>query len=307
MVGIVKGFKITWFHYWYFTPVTTAFTEALSTFCDRGSKKGLEIIPSVCSSLLSSFETPTFHISVHVLIHKGLQQVTFLLRLGEITPTLNAIIIRTNVIYAAHCLKMDVVNHTIKWGTYREGALSQLPKFESLPQDGLELMQSYQAVLDNDETFTQYFSGEPLESYTIESRLRETLGIPLCSSDSENSPSISWVNIFRHGSFEKQSNGSYHCYDQGNLVQIDEFLHKSILLNRCFLPANSYLWPSPADAERESEITLAIEADVLEELDKNIKCAYFPDFLTSTDHKRHANKNRRGETQATSAVTEETP
>ncbi|KAJ5360148.1 hypothetical protein N7517_009339 [Penicillium concentricum] len=163
-------------------------------------------------------------------------------------------------------------NHPIKWGTYREDVRSQLQKFESLPQHGLVLMQSYQAVLDNDETFTQYFSDEPLESYTIESRLRETLGIrPPCSSHVENGPSISWVNIFRHGSFEKQSDGSYYCYDQGNRVQIDESLHKSILLNRCFLPANSYLWPSPADADRESEITLAIEADVLEELDKNIK------------------------------------
>ncbi|KAJ5512791.1 hypothetical protein N7463_002343 [Penicillium fimorum] len=164
------------------------------------------------------------------------------------------------------------LNHPIKWGTYREGVQSQLQKFESLPHHGLTLMQSYQAVLDNDETFTQYFSDEPLESYTIESRLRETLGIrPPCSSDAENNPSISWVNIFRHGSFEKQSDGSYYCYDQGNRVQIDESLHKSILLNRCFLPANSYLWPSPTDVERESTITLAIEADVLDELDKNIK------------------------------------
>ncbi|KGO62959.1 hypothetical protein PEX2_044820 [Penicillium expansum] len=163
-------------------------------------------------------------------------------------------------------------NHPIKWGTYREGVRSQLQRFESLPQDGIALMQSYQAVLDNDETFTQYFSDEPLESYRIETRLRETLGIPPPSlSDSEKNPSISWVNIFRHGSFEKQTDGSYHCYDQGNLVQIDESLHKSILLNRCFLPANSYLWPSPADAERESEVTLAIEADVLDELDTKIK------------------------------------
>ncbi|OQE87746.1 hypothetical protein PENNAL_c0019G00261 [Penicillium nalgiovense] len=170
-----------------------------------------------------------------------------------------------------------IPNHPIKWGTYREGVRSQLQRFESLPQDGLALMQSYQAVLDNDETFTQYFSDKLLESYIIESRLRETLGIrPPSSSDSEssrdkNDPSISWVNIFRHGSFEKQSDGSYHCYDQGNLVKIDESLHKSILLNRCFLPANSYLWPSPADAERESEVTLAIEADILDEIDRKIK------------------------------------
>ncbi|KAJ5958867.1 uncharacterized protein N7479_006017 [Penicillium vulpinum] len=163
-------------------------------------------------------------------------------------------------------------NHLIKWGTYREGARSQLQKFESLSQDDIALMKSYQAVLDNDETFTQYFSDEPLESYTIEKRLRETLGIrPPSSSEAENGPSISWVNIFQYGSFEKESDGSYYCYDEGNRVQIDESLHKSILLNRCFLPANSYLWPTPADAEREAKITLAIEADVLDELDKKIK------------------------------------
>ncbi|KAJ5164901.1 uncharacterized protein N7500_006731 [Penicillium coprophilum] len=185
-------------------------------------------------------------------------------------------------------------NQSIKWGTYREDVRFQLQKFESLPQDGFALMQSYQAVLDNDETFTQYFSDEPLESYTIESRLRETLGIrPPCSSDPENGPSISWVNIFRHGSFEKQSDGTYHCYDQGNRVQIDESLHKSILLNRCFLPANSYLWPSPADAERESEITLAIEADVLDELDRNIK------YLEKLKRLQLSLKKRRSKLQGT--------
>ncbi|KAJ5237661.1 hypothetical protein N7489_007752 [Penicillium chrysogenum] len=159
-------------------------------------------------------------------------------------------------------------NNPIKWGVYREGVRSQLQRFESLPQDGLALMQSYQAVLDNDETFTQYFSDKPLESYTIESRVREILGI---RPRDKNGPSVSWVNIFRHGSFEKQSDGSYHCYDQGNLISFDESLHKSILLNRCFLPENSCLWPSPADAERESEVTLAIEADILDEIDRKTK------------------------------------
>ena len=195
-------------------------------------------------------------------------------------------------------------NNPIKWGVYREGVRSQLQRFESLPQDGLALMQSYQAVLDNDETFTQYFSDKPLESYTIESRVREILGI---RPRDKNGPSVSWVNIFRHGSFEKQSDGSYHCYDQGNLISFDESLHKSILLNRCFLPENSCLWPSPADAERESEVTLAIEADILDEIARKTKCAYFPYFLTLAGRKRHANGNRRGETEATSAGAEETP
>ncbi|KAJ5794769.1 hypothetical protein N7457_001368 [Penicillium paradoxum] len=168
-------------------------------------------------------------------------------------------------------------NNSIQWETYREGVRSQLANFESLPHDGFALTRSYQVVLDNNETLTQYCSDEPLESYTLEARLRETLGIrPSSSSDSESPrsqthPSVSWVNIFRHGKFEKQENGSYHCYDQGKLVQIDEALHKNILVNRCFLPANSYMWPSHADVERESEVTLAVEADVIEELNKQIK------------------------------------
>jgi hypothetical protein len=171
-------------------------------------------------------------------------------------------------------------NHSIKWGTYHEGVRSKLPKFKSLPHDGFELTKSYQAVLDSQETFTQYFSDEPLESYTLESRLRETLGIsPPSASDpatsrSDNDPSLSWVGIFRNGVFEKQPDGSYQCDYQGKPVKIDESLHKSIQLNRCFAPADSDARPSSADVEQEAAITLAIEADVLDELDENIKCSY---------------------------------
>ncbi|KAJ5145937.1 uncharacterized protein N7515_000501 [Penicillium bovifimosum] len=167
-------------------------------------------------------------------------------------------------------------NHTINWGAYREGVQSELPKFKSLPHDGLKLTESYQAVLGRQETFTQYFSDEPLESYKLESRLRETLGIsPSASgpstSKTENDPSLSWVGIFRDGVFEKQPDGSYHCDYQGKTVNIDESLHRSILVNRCFITSDSNPLPSTADVEKEAAITLAIEADVLDELDGSFK------------------------------------
>ncbi|KAJ5562547.1 hypothetical protein N7461_001308 [Penicillium sp. DV-2018c] len=152
-------------------------------------------------------------------------------------------------------------NQSINWGAYREGVQSELPRFESLQHDGPELTESYQAVLDRQETFTQYFSDTPLESYMLESRLRETLGI-ISPSTTDPSPD---------GVFEKLPDGSYQCDYQGKPVKIDESLHKSILLNRCFIPADSNAFPCSADVEKETAIILGIEADVLGELDGCIK------------------------------------
>ncbi|KAJ6072391.1 hypothetical protein N7467_010476 [Penicillium canescens] len=166
---------------------------------------------------------------------------------------------------------------SIKWGVYREGARSQLPRFESLKREGPALIQAYQDVLDKDETFTQYFSDERLQSYDLESNLRTLLGIrpPLVDepqgSNSQNDVSLSWVNIFRHGKFEKRDDGFYQCRMQGRLVKIDETMHKTILVNRCFLPPNSDPYVSAADVEKESEVNLSIEADVLNELHIQIK------------------------------------
>ncbi|KAJ5576078.1 hypothetical protein N7535_003004 [Penicillium sp. DV-2018c] len=139
-------------------------------------------------------------------------------------------------------------NQSINWGAYREGVQSELPRFESLQHDGPELTESYQAVLDRQETFTQYFSDTPLESYMLD-----------------------WVGIFRDGVFEKLPDGSYQCDYQGKPVKIDESLHESILLNRCFIPADSNAFPCSADVEKETAIILGIEADVLGELDGCIK------------------------------------
>lgn len=171
---------------------------------------------------------------------------------------------------------------SIKWGAYREGARFLLPRFESLKHEGPALIQSYQDVLDKDETFTQYFSDERLQSYDLESNLRALLGIrpPLVDepqgSNNQSDVSLSWVNIFRHGKFEKRDDGFYQCRMQGRLIKIDETMHKTILVNRCFLPPNSDTYVSAADVEKESEVNLSIEADVLNELHIQIKCLYFP-------------------------------
>jgi hypothetical protein len=176
--------------------------------------------------------------------------------------------------------KMETGPSSIKWGVYREGARSQLPRFESLRREGPALIQAYQDVLDRDETFTQYFSDDRLQSYELESNLRALLGIrpPLVdepeSSNIQNDVSLSWVNIFRHGKFEKRDDGFYQCRMQGRLVKIDETMHKAILVNRCFLPPNSEPWVSAADVEKEADVNLSIEADVLNELHTQIKCIY---------------------------------
>lgn len=176
-------------------------------------------------------------------------------------------------------------DHSINWGAYREGVLFQLPRFESLPRGGPALIQSYEAVVKRNETFTQYFSEEHLESYDIEANLREQLGIgPPCLSDPEDPESesediLSWVNIFRRGDFEKQPDGSYLCRFQGKVVKIDETVHKAIAIHRSLLPAFCPTWPSPADVDKEFQISLAIEADVSEELNNGIKCPYLPSAL----------------------------
>lgn len=175
---------------------------------------------------------------------------------------------------------MDGFDHSINWGACRENALFQLQRFESLPRAGPALIRSYQAVLDRDETFTQYFSDEHLESYDAEANLRNQIGIPPpCLSDPEDPGSeseviLSWVNIIRHGDFEKQPDGSFLCRTQGKIVEIDESLHTAIGMVRSMLPITCPVWPSPADVDRESKISLAIEADVLEELNNQTKCPY---------------------------------
>lgn len=176
---------------------------------------------------------------------------------------------------------MDDSDRAINWGAYREGVLSTLPRFESLPRGGVALIRSYQDVLDRDETFTQYFSDQRLKSYDTEANIRKTLGIgPPCLSDPEASGSaneaiISWTNIFRHGDFEKQPDGAYLCRMQGRLVEIDESVHKSIMLTRCIFPQGSQAWPDHVDVKREYEISLEVEDDVRNEIKSQAKCQYY--------------------------------
>lgn len=169
----------------------------------------------------------------------------------------------------------------INWSACRENVLFKLQRFASLQRPGPALIGLYQAVLNRNETFTQYFSDVHLESYDAESKLREQIEIPPWKPDPEDPDSaneviLSWVNIVRHGVFEQQEDGSYFCRAQGQIVEIDADLHKLIRMLQAMLPGNCPTWPSSADADREWEISLSIEADILSEINHQTKCPYLP-------------------------------
>ncbi|CAG8217740.1 unnamed protein product [Penicillium salamii] len=173
---------------------------------------------------------------------------------------------------------MDGAARSINWGACRQGVSSTLPRFDSLSRENSDLVRSYQTVLDNDETFSQYFSDQPLHSYGIEASLREELGVgPPCLPDPEN-PSdarqamISWATIFREGDFEKQPEGGYICRVQGKIIEIDETMHKTIMISRRAFPPAAQTWPIPDDLERELELGLSIEVDVDKEIKSQIEC-----------------------------------
>ncbi|KAK9859135.1 hypothetical protein MYU51_016177 [Penicillium brevicompactum] len=165
----------------------------------------------------------------------------------------------------------------INWGAYRKGVFSTLPRFDALPNGGFELVRSYQAVLDRNETFTQYFSDKHLESYGIEASLREEFGVgPPCLSDPENPADesagiISWTTIFRSGDFIEQPDGRYLCHVHGKIVELDERIYRTIMISRRAFPPSSQAWPIHSDVDRELELSMAIEADVVNELNSQIK------------------------------------
>ncbi|KAJ5775726.1 uncharacterized protein N7511_000737 [Penicillium nucicola] len=202
---------------------------------------------------------------------------------------------------------------SIKWGAYREGARFQLPRFDSLNPEGPALLEAYQDVLDKDETFTQYFCDERLQSYELESNLRQLLGIrpPLVdepeSSNNQNDVSISWINIFRHGKFEKTDDDFYQCRMQGRLVKIDETMHKAILVNRCFLPPNTNPWVSAADVTKECEVNVSIEGDILNELHRQMKYVERLKRLQQSLKKRRYRLRRDQGPEASSYKSSDTP
>ncbi|CAG7934295.1 unnamed protein product [Penicillium olsonii] len=181
---------------------------------------------------------------------------------------------RSNFIFLS---TMEPRGRFINWGACREGAMSTLPRFASLGERATGLILAYQTVLDRDETFTQYYSEERLESYNIEASLREEFGVgPACLNDPGNpSPQrdfiISWATIFRDGVFEKKAEDRYLCRVQGRIVEIDESIHRTIMISRRAFPPAAQAWPIPADVEREYQLNLSIENDVSSELNDQIK------------------------------------
>ncbi|CAI7647269.1 unnamed protein product [Penicillium glandicola] len=101
----------------------------------------------------------------------------------------------------------------------------------------------------------------------MERSLRKNMGYdPLCLDEDANSTSICWLDIVRHGDFQQQSDGCYHCSIQGKVFIHDQQLHNRVEFCRSHAPDISNAGPSHADVKREVGTTLEILTDISDEL-----------------------------------------
>lgn len=186
---------------------------------------------------------------------------------------------------------MDNPEYFISWGSERHVPLR---RFEDLQPNRHDLVRYYGEVLETAQTFTQHFSKQPLKSYDMERSLRKNMGCdPSCLDEDENSTSICWLDIVRHGDFQQQNDGCYHCFIQGKVFVHDQELHNRVDFCRSHALQISNSGPSYADVEREAEATKEILTDISKELRDVLKCAYFSSTqescasgnLTGTDTK----------------------
>ncbi|KAJ5518836.1 hypothetical protein N7453_001258 [Penicillium expansum] len=159
---------------------------------------------------------------------------------------------------------MNSPEYFISWGSERHVPLR---RFETLQSARRDLIRYYREVFETAQTFTQHFSKQPLNSYEMERSLRKNMGCgPSCLDEDASSTSICWLDIVRHGEFQQQSDGCYHCYIQGKVFVHDEQLHNRVDFCRSHALHISNSGPSDADIERESKATLDIFTDISNEL-----------------------------------------
>ena len=165
---------------------------------------------------------------------------------------------------------MDSSNYFISWGSQR---YVPIRRFEDLRSERHDLIRYYEEVLQTSQTFTQHFSKQPLESYDLERSLTIVMGWdPSSWNQDANSPSICCLDIVRHGDFQQQSDGCYHCFIQGKVIEFDQQSHDKIEFCRSHALQLSSPRPSQADTTREKEITLEIYDDVCREQSDDLEC-----------------------------------
>lgn len=193
---------------------------------------------------------------------------------------------------------MESPKYFISWGSER-GAL--LGRFEPLRSYRHDLVRSYREALKTAQTFTQYFSEQPLKSYDLERSLSKNMGCdPSAWNQDANTISICWLDIVRHGDFQKQPDGCYYCFIQGRALKFNHELRDRVEFCRSHAPQISNSGPSRADVEREAEITLEVLTDISDELKDFLRCQYLPLInnldasmnLTETDTKSLAKLKR---------------
>lgn len=183
---------------------------------------------------------------------------------------------------------MDSPEYFISWGSER---YVPLQRFEDLQPPRHDLIRYYGEVFDTAQTFTQHFSKRPLKSYDIERSLSKNMGRdPSCWNEDANSASISWLDIVRHGDFEQQSDGSYHCSIQGRVLEFDPQSHDRVEFCRSHAVQISNSGPSHEEVKREARTTLRILTDISGELSDFPRCSYLPPIHDLM--KQQSNRNR---------------
>ncbi|KAJ5199374.1 hypothetical protein N7491_000069 [Penicillium cf. griseofulvum] len=164
---------------------------------------------------------------------------------------------------------MDNAEYFISWGSERSVPLQ---RFESLQPHLQDQIRYHGEVLETAQTFTQHSPKHTLKSYDMERSLRKIMGRdPSCLDEDADSTSICWLDIVRHGDFQEQSDGYYHCSVQGKVFVHDQEIQDKVEFCKNHAIHISNSGPSHEDMQREVEVSMEILADMSNQL----KCPYF--------------------------------
>ncbi|KAJ5958873.1 uncharacterized protein N7479_006023 [Penicillium vulpinum] len=164
---------------------------------------------------------------------------------------------------------MDSPEYFISWGSEK---YIPIRRFEDLQPDRHDLLRSYEEAIETGQTFTQYFSNQPLESYEMDRSLRKNMGCdPSPLDENANTISVCWLDIVRQGDLQQQGDGCYHCSIQGKVFVFDQQLHDRVEFCRSHALQISHSGPSYEDVEREVETTMGIWTDISKQITDSLK------------------------------------
>ncbi|KAJ5794775.1 hypothetical protein N7457_001374 [Penicillium paradoxum] len=159
---------------------------------------------------------------------------------------------------------MDSHDYFISWGTEYS---VEIQRFEVLQKLRASFLNSYQEVLDRRQTFTQFFSLRSLRSCELEKELEKRMGCkPIFLGAPTSGTPVGWLDIVRHGRFQRQDDSCYQCTIQGRSIKLDRQLHSLVEFCRSLALDVSKSQPHQEDVQREFRTNLGILTDLENEI-----------------------------------------